>query len=162
MRIWKTKKLVEDLACDSLSEREKLTYFVSTTVMGTAASLIPNSKPWTSFDNIRFLSIAIVILGYVLCFRVNKAADGRRFVERAVVLSVPLTFQTLVVGFLGLIVARAVSPDLVKSPVFWPVFANLTPVYFFWRLWKNFVLLSDRLRQNSALPPEQMEKESGG
>jgi hypothetical protein len=134
MRIWKTKKLVEDLASDGLSEREKLTYFVFTGVMWTAASLIRDPKPWTSFDNIRFLSIAITILGYVLCFRVNKAADGRLFVERAVVLSVPLTFQNLVATFCGLVVARAVSPDLVKSPAFWPVFANLIPGFFYWRL----------------------------
>lgn len=162
MRIWRTKKLVEELARGALSEREKVTYFVVTAVMWTTASLIPNPKPWTIFDHIRFLSIAITILGYMVCFRLNQAADGRLFVERAVVISVPLTCQTLVATFCALIVARVVSPDWVKSPVFWPVFANLIPGYFFWRLWRSFSLLSDLLRQRPAVYPEQVGKDSAG
>ena len=156
MRIWKTKKLVEELARDALSEREKATYFVFTAVLWTAASLIPNPKPWTVFDNIRFLLIAITILGYVMCFRVNKAGDGRCFVERAVIISVPLTFRIFVLSFCVHILARAVSPGMVKSPVFSPVFANLITGYFFWRLWKNFCLLSELIRQRTALDPKQI------
>jgi hypothetical protein len=162
MRIWRKKKLVEELARDALSEREKVTYFVFTAVMWTTAALIRNPKPWTIFDNIRLLAIAITILGYVMCFRVNKTSDGRCFVERAVISSVPLTFRTFVAAFCVHILARAVFPDLVKSPVFSPVFANLITGYFFWRLWKNFCLLSDLIRQRPALYPKQLGKESAG
>ena len=160
MRIWKTKKLVEELARDALSEREKATYFAFTVVMATAASLIPDPKPWTMFESIRLLLIPITILGYVMCFRVNKAGDGRYFVERAVIISVPLTFRILVAGLCVRILARAVFPDWVKSPVFSPVFANLITGYFFWRLWKTFFLLTKLIRQRPALYPKQIGKES--
>ena len=162
MRIWKTKKLVEELARDALSEREKATYFAFTVVMATAASLIPDPKPWTIFESIRLLLIPITLLGYVMCFRVNKAGDGRYFVERAVIISVPLTFRILVAGLCVRILARAVFPDWVKSPVFSPVFANLITGYFFWRLWKNFFLLSKLIRDRPASYPKQIGKESPG
>jgi hypothetical protein len=160
MRIWKTKKLVEELAHDALSERMKVTYFVFTAVLWTAASLIPNPKPWTIFDNFQFLSIAITMLGYVVCFRVNQAGDGRCFVERAVIISVPLTIRVFVAALGVRLLTRAVFPDWVKSPVFSPVFLNLMTGYFFWRLWKNFCLLSDLIRQRPAVYPKQIGKES--
>jgi hypothetical protein len=162
MRIWKTKKLVEELARDALSEREKVTYFVFTAVLWTSASLIRNPKPWTVFDNIQLLSIAITIVGYVICFRVNKAGDGRCFIERVVIISVPLTFRTVVAALCAHILARALFPDWVKSPVFSPVFANLMTGYFFWRVWKNFLLLSEFIRQKLASYPKQIGKESPG
>jgi hypothetical protein len=155
MRIWRTKKLVEELARGALSEREKVTYLVITAVMWTTAALIPDPKPWTIFDNIRLLSIAITISGYVMCFRVNQAADGRLFVERAVIISLPLTFRIFVAPLCAVIVARAACPDWVKSPVFWPVVGNLKTGCFFWRLWRNFCLLSDFIRLRPALHLEQ-------
>ncbi len=162
MRIWKSKKLAEELARDALSEREKVTYFVFTAVLWTASALIRNPKPWTIFDNIQLLSIAITILGYVMCFRVNMAGDGRCFVERAVILSVPLTFQVFVAALCVRLLARAVFPDWVKSPVFSPVFADSMTGYFFWRLWRNFSLLSELIRQRPAEYPKEIGKESAG
>lgn len=153
MRIRKTEKLVEEVARDALSEREKAVYFVFTAVLWTAGSMIPNPNPWTLFDNIRLVSIAITILGYVMCFRVNKAGDGRCFVERAVIISVPLTFRTFVVAFCVHILGRAMFPDWVGRPVFPPIFVNLITGYFFWRLWRNFILLSDLIRQRVTLHP---------
>jgi hypothetical protein len=150
MRIWKTKKLVEELARDALPEREKATYFVFTAVLWTASSLIRNPKPWTVFDNIWFMVIATTLLGYMMCFRVNKAGDGRCFIERVVIISVPLTFQAFVAAVFVHILARALFSDWVKSPVFSPVFANLITGYFFWRLWKSFSLLSKLIRDRPA------------
>jgi hypothetical protein len=162
MRIWKTKKLIEELARDALSEREKVTYFVFTAVLWTASSLIRNPRPWTIFDNIQLLSIAITIFGYVMCFRVNKAGDGRCFVERAVIISVPLTFQVFVAALCVRLLARAVFPGWVKSPIFSPIFANLITGYFFWRLWRHFILLSEVIRQRPASHPKEIGKEFAG
>jgi len=162
MRIWNTKKLVEELARDALSEREKVTYFVFTAALWTASSLMRNPKPWTRFDNIQLLSIAITILGYVMCFRLNQAGDGRCFVERAVIISVPLTFRVFFAAVCVRIFARAMFPNCVKSPVFSPVFANLITGYFFWRLWRNFYLLSDHIRLRPGLYPKDLGEESAG
>jgi hypothetical protein len=159
MRIWKTKKLVDEIARDALSERDKATYFVFTAVAWTSASLIPNPEPWTRFDNLRFVSLAITILGYVLCFRVNHSAEGRSFIERTVLLSVPITVRTFVVMFFVLLIARAVSPSLAKHPAFWPIAANLITGYFFWRLWSSFTSLAELIRRKPALSPPQTGSE---
>ena len=79
-----------------------------------------------------------------------------------VIISVSVAFRILVAGLCVRLLARAMFPDWVKSPVFSPVFANLITGYFFWRLWKNFFLLSKLIRDRPASYPKQLGEESPG
>jgi len=153
MRIWKASKVAEELAADLLTERQKLTYFLFTACLLALVPLIRNAKPWTAYDNIRLLSVPITIFGYLACFDVNKVADDRRFIERVVILSVPLTFQMFALGLGVFIPIRIVVPSLKTSLAFWPVANAGLLTWFFWRLWAKFSLIGDLIRTSRGAGP---------
>src|SRR4051794_23874404 len=95
MHLWNTRQLAQALRDDRLSERDKVAYLL----VGTGLQFILGRSTLVT-QRLTLGGILIVlavfgisILGLVHAFQLNQRGDGSRFIERCVVLIVPLTLQ---------------------------------------------------------------------
>jgi hypothetical protein len=83
----------------TLRDRDKLAYVAIAVVLGTLIRSF-RSTPWSRevllFD---LASVVVGLGGIFFCYSMNRRGDGRQFVERYALLSVPLYLSTYVLFF---------------------------------------------------------------
>jgi hypothetical protein len=109
LHLW-PPRLADALRDGTLRDRDKLAYVAIAAVLGTLIRTF-RSTPWSRevllFD---LASLVVALGGLFWCYSMNRRGDGRQFVERYALLTVPLYLGTYVlfIGFyygMGLLAA---------------------------------------------------------
>jgi hypothetical protein len=113
-------RLADALRDGALSESDKLVYLAAGVVLSTAAARLRAaaavSRPVLLFD---LMYAILIVAGVLWCYRANRRGDGQRFIERFVILSVPVSIATYLVFFAtyyGLGVGAALAGALDRWP----------------------------------------------
>jgi hypothetical protein len=112
-------RLADALRDGTLRESDKLVYLAAGVVLSTAAARLraaPVSRTALLFD---LMYAILIVAGVLWCYRANRRGDGQRFVERFVILSVPVSIATYLVFFAtyyGLGVVAALTGALDRWP----------------------------------------------
>lgn len=115
MRFWNVDRVVHELAAGSISESQKLAYFIATQLMWTVGLLVPPENVDYLWVLETVLPTLIGVAGYIAAFRVNAATDGRAFIERATVIGFPLMIRVLVMATAAFLVIGAVGSAFVSG-----------------------------------------------
>lgn len=96
---WNTKALFEQLKGNTLSEKDKMKYYLATSLLFVIATSAGDTG-WV--DRIHDLIYFVVtLLGIIYCFKLN---DGKgSFVEKSICLGWPIGIKTMVVAVLLLL-----------------------------------------------------------
>ena len=104
MYLWKTSRLVEELKIDAVSEKDKMLYVLTTSLVYALICdpLFATEVEYSSLDwaNL-FLTIAITALGTLYTFKKNRDGDNRDFITRYTALSVPIGFRLILLSLAG-------------------------------------------------------------
>ena len=121
LHLW-PPRLADALREGTVRDQDKLVYVAAASVLAVTVNRL-RAGSWTRevlmFD---VACIAVVLAGVFWSYRVNQRGDGRQFVERFFLLSVPVSLVTYLLFFafyygLGLMAAAGGSLDR------WPSFA---------------------------------------
>lgn len=107
MYFWNVKALSEDLKTRTMSQREKMKYFLAFMVIG----VIVTANFFLSFGSSEeiniiliiedFITIVITVGGIILCYKANQAGDDFEFIDRFICLSLPITIRLTVLLFIS-------------------------------------------------------------
>lgn len=138
LTLWNTRELSERLSAGTLSEKEKMHYFLLQAllvVVGTAK--VVNYSPIRPifYDHIGdVLVFLITLVGILLVYKQNERGDNRHFVDRAICLGVPIFMRVcFFVSFFSLILP--LEQDTVTGKILLSIFSVIFELIFFWRLW---------------------------
>jgi hypothetical protein len=106
MHIWDTNRLVKKIGTKSISEMEKLRYYIFTLIVFSISAEMPmwfpSGEPYNGLDFASFVTLVLTtIIGNVVVFKANR--DGSDYVSRAICLTIPIGFKLLLVLILILI-----------------------------------------------------------
>ncbi|MDB5478442.1 MAG: hypothetical protein JWM96_937 [Alphaproteobacteria bacterium] len=137
------RKLAAELRDGAVPSLNKFIYFMLATIwMLISSSASFNAwdyEPPTRLDRFADLVVFVVsVLGFILCYDINREGDDRDYIERVTCLGFPIFVQVTLLGGLivvpGLLLRQYVYPEIEKDLVFF--IANLVVVpYSFWRLY---------------------------
>src|SRR5436309_9995005 len=101
MYFWKTKEVVRALKQRTLTQHEKMKYFLATCTLyalAFVAAPLGNqtlSIPWLLQSAV---IVVLVIAGTLFCYRANRAADDQDFIDRFVCIAWPLTVKIVLIA----------------------------------------------------------------
>lgn len=101
MHFWRTSKLVAELRADALTPVDYLRYFVTTITLNLAASYGAILAPHPDSATVAVeaaATVAILVLALLAAYRANGGAAGTRFIEKVVVIGLPLSVKSLLAG----------------------------------------------------------------
>lgn len=92
---WNTSKLAEDLREGRVGEKERFKYFLATFI---ALNILVYSGNAFSIEDLAStnLSLAVIVIGTTLCYRVNKSGDNTDFIGRMICLGWPISIKITV------------------------------------------------------------------
>jgi hypothetical protein len=171
MILWNTTALVESLARDEVTERDKMLCWLFLTVY---YSLTVQNALWScekadALGVAKGLSVLTVnVVGVILCWKANREADDSAFLERFVCLSCPILFRIALALFVGggLItlaahdwngLSSAVEAGAAAVPPSWELFfltVGLEITYYLW-LRSKFIAIG-RLRERINQGPRRV------
>jgi hypothetical protein len=113
IQFWRDARVAEDLRHDRVSEGEKVIYLLTSLALQMITPcrglVFRGQTPLGAIMAIAVLAVAI--WGTHRAFAINQRGDGARFIERYVVLGLPITLQTFVrFGIVGLILYFLMAP----------------------------------------------------
>ena len=123
MFIWNINKILDSIRNDAFSESDKLKYYIIT-------SLFSLFIAFETFDLISpigvvkvVLAISMIIIGSIYVYNKNKSYDGKNFIERTTIFTVPLCIRMLLIGVvfglvLGIMGAMSGYSDYRESSYF--------------------------------------------
>lgn len=123
MNFWKIDPILEDFRNGSMAETTKFHYLIAILVIESlglyGVTVFPTGYSAWHEAGLAVLDLAILIGGCFACFHANTAFDGQRFVERAIILTLPITVRILALfgGFLVVIagVSLVLDYDIAES-----------------------------------------------
>ncbi len=75
----------------------RLIYAISNKILGMQNSRIPPLKIFNELNYVTdIIIIALMCIGFALCYWINQRGDGRHFIERVMCLSVPISIRVSV------------------------------------------------------------------
>ena len=92
---WHTSKLADDLRDDRVDEKERLKYYLATLIM---VNILVYSGNTLSIEDLLStgLSMTVIVVGTIACYRVNKGGDNIDFIPRMICLGWPVSIQLIV------------------------------------------------------------------
>jgi len=121
---WNASKLAEDLRDGQVDEKERFKYYLATFVAWTVVAQI-FVYSGSAFNIGDFLSAAasltVIVVGTVLCYRVNRRGDNTDFIARMICLGWPVGFRitvAVVAMFLVLAVLNALPSASLGNEAF--------------------------------------------
>ena len=105
MFIWNINKILDSIRNDAFPESDKLKYYIIT-------SLFSLFIAFETFDLIYLLGIlkvsiviSMIVIGAIYVYNKNKNYDGKNFIERTTIFTVPLCIRMLLIGVVfGLVI----------------------------------------------------------
>ncbi|ENW91946.1 MULTISPECIES: hypothetical protein [Acinetobacter] len=103
MYFWNTKKLIEDLKNDRLSEQNYKNYYLISSVFMFIIMFAMRLSPivdvvQNTIDAL--LNIIIFIIGVNFCFKANGGNQGKQFLSRLICLCLPIGIRFILAYFL--------------------------------------------------------------
>jgi hypothetical protein len=101
MYFWNTVALARELKSKSLSQSERMKYYLASSTLYTFIYEINgyfNTSPSLISIVQSVATIVATVIGITLCYRVNARGDGQEFIDRFVCLSWPILMR-IIVGF---------------------------------------------------------------
>src|SRR3989344_6753381 len=103
MHFWNISALAQELREEKLTERDKMKYVLALFLLGNiffygAQGLYVSAGFLLALEVLAV--IAITVGGIIWCYAANAKGDNKSFVERFVVLSLPVTVRLLTFGFI--------------------------------------------------------------
>ncbi len=157
MYLWNTKALAKELRDGTLTERERMKYYLLfVAVDAVGAELVTYSSEIVSLASVAksVLIIIGIVAGTYIAYRANCAGDDKDFIGRSICLSVPINIR-LLVAVAGLYLACAVVDSIIGGKAFdsgsvltrWfeVVVYCIAMVVFYWRLWHHIAWVSSSL-----------------
>ena len=90
MFIWNINKIIDSIRNDAFSESDKLKYYIIT-------SLFTLFIAFETYDIISLvgilkviITISVIVIGSIYVYNKNKKYDGKNFIERTTIFTVPL------------------------------------------------------------------------
>ncbi|MEL7632246.1 hypothetical protein [Sporomusa sphaeroides] len=120
MYFWNVKALIEELRTGNLLQKEKMKYYLLTTLIPTILVELYMSSPWeiNSIKNVNlFIVIFANIIGILLCFEANRLGDNKDFIERMICLSVPIGFRLTIMFLIIYPPILLMKPLLINKPL---------------------------------------------
>jgi hypothetical protein len=144
MILWNTKELSNQLSAGIVTEKEKMKYFlISSLVTVFTIAMVTEEKDLMLPLHYGFLGVNLLItaLGIWWAFRMNAQGDNKNFLDRIVVLSIPIFLRVIVLSVvvtlpLGIVLEGS---DKVMEQLFWHIVEAAVNLAFYWRLcvWIN-------------------------
>ena len=172
MRLWSSRLLERDLATGAISEWGKVKYLLLPMILSSLAGgpkylITPRygtEPPEGSTRNFILYGIAMALVAYLgirKAFRANQEADGKHFIERYIILSLPVMVRLTVILVPTLILLMIVVASLTRSfPHFrGSLMAALYVVfvliyYWYFSLVTASIRRLGRLLKRTPIPPE--------
>jgi hypothetical protein len=160
---WQTRKLVEELAKDAVSERQSFWYAVINTALVVQAmyyvAWVGGPRGW--FLLIEFVAVCIItVAGLQECFKANGSAGGAHFIKRFICLGVPIGIKVAIAAAaIGQIAyfafPRIVTQESFRNPyVVYQVLsfmvAGLFAVIYYWRIAHHMRRIASASKSRSA------------
>ncbi len=144
---WNVSKLAGDFQQDRVDEKERFKYYLAyvTVVMASTELGYYLGRTFTVLSFIdSAATIAISIIGIVVCYRVNQNGDDRDFIGRMICLGWPIFIKLtvlLVIGYLffffvnEMVAGRDASSDL-AGDILGVVARIFFVICYYWMLYK--------------------------
>ena len=145
MYFWNTKALATRLKEGTLTQGEKLPYFlffVAISYLIYEINFFPNgSEPSEGIEDLVHsgLTICLGVLGTFLCYRVNKEGDNSEFIDRFICLNFPVCIKIILIyiGIFGILVIADEEiggvPQWLDEESFF--ISSIIEVIYYWRMW---------------------------
>jgi hypothetical protein len=150
MHFWNTKALAKELRDGTLTERERMKYFlVFMTVLAVVVEIpIYSPEPVSpALIAMSLVSTGITGAGIYITYCANRSGDDKDFIGRFVCLMFPVGVRVVATA-IGLYVTYMVIGSIVGGESFdrftehttWidVAFSLMVGVIFYWRLWHHF------------------------
>ncbi|MFA5190631.1 MAG: tetratricopeptide repeat protein [Verrucomicrobiia bacterium] len=154
MYLWNTKALAKELRDGTLTERERMKYFLlfMTLIAVGSDNLFSHPEPISSARIIlSAINIIATVGGTYGAYRINRAGDDRDFIARAICLSIPLTIRIFgpILGVWGacellLWIVGEAAPESSEPQTGWVsiIIVLIFEVVYYWRLWHHIAWVS--------------------
>ena len=112
MSVFNRKKIEKRIKLNQMREKEKFLYFFILSVLTSLSlfdSLFGSQLPENNWSNISYFIISIA--GIFLCYKTNKRGDNIEFIERFILISLPIILRHLV----GLLFILIISVIIIKT-----------------------------------------------
>jgi hypothetical protein len=141
MYFWNTNQLASEIKSDQLSQSNKKSYYLVTSIIMTVSMylVILGAESYTFESALieAILQVIIVVIGINLTFNANGADSGQDYIERMVLLSLPILVKVLLLSFLvGFVFGIVFAATGNEGAMEWPmvILSLSVHIFFFWRL----------------------------
>jgi hypothetical protein len=154
MYLWNTKALATELRDGTLTERERMKYyllFMTLLAVVTELQLYGPEPVTPTLIATSVLSIVATVVGIHVTYRANRSGDDRDFIARSVCLIVPVGVRVLAAS-IAIYVAYMMVGLMIGGDAFdqftahttWVdvVFFCVVEVVLYWRLWHHFTWIA--------------------
>ena len=155
MNLWNIQVLAKKLANNQISEKDGMAYYLTSSLLLLFATYYALwwgvTRDWLFYSELVILSV-ITIYGCIRAFEINGGENGTNFIQRAIVLSVPVGIRVniLAIGF-GLLLYFSAehiftyesfgNPMRAYTLVGYVGFVGFS-VYFWWLLISGFKIIN--------------------
>ncbi len=155
MYFWDINKILDSIRNDKFSEFDKLKYYILSSLI--AMSIAFETFDFTSYVGIIkiFAMISTTVIGILYLYNKNKQYDGKYFIERTIIFTLPLFIRVTLIAIpiglvVGIFLAASGNGDIIESGYFSLTLGLiLTIIGFFWeahwfsRLHKNDITATE-------------------
>lgn len=153
MYFWNSRQLAEDIKKDSLSPKEYKNYYLLLGAGGFPVVFLSSAFPDPNYMVSQALmdmliGLVITIIGIHKNYQANGGDQGKDFIQRSLVLALPITVKALTFMF-SLILVWAVISEILKYPadspysmLFSQVIGHGTTVLIFWQVNRHLTYIT--------------------
>lgn len=154
MYLWNTKALATKLRDGTLTERERLKYYLLFMMQVAVVAELPYYSPepvTPTLIAVSALSIVGQAIGIYVTYRANRSGDDRDFIARSVCLFFPVGLRVLAASMV-IYMAYRLAGSMIGGEAFdrfathttWVDvgFYGVVEVVLYWRLWHHFTWIA--------------------
>lgn len=153
MNFIKDKELAKRFKEDNVHSKERLCYFIISSVFTTFAMTYFWNDPSYVINNwdiaTDISSLIYVILGILYTFRTNQKGDDKEFIERSICIGFPIIFRLICFFLLPYIMGIVALEIFLDSPgdevfsLYGFLFMQILMIYYYYRLNKCMKIASN-------------------
>lgn len=112
MYFWKTKELANQIKAGKISEEISKNYFIAYSVLIWIFSFPPENSGIISRIPLiaGYILVAIItIVGINITFKTNKGNDGNNYIQRVIMLGLPIIIKLLIISFITAFIVNVIG-----------------------------------------------------
>jgi hypothetical protein len=147
MYFWYVNDLIKDLQADRVSEKDKMKYYLVTSLLMTVGG-----REWDIIVTIP--QLIILVCGIILCYKVNAQNDNKDFVARIICLGFTISIRLIILIIIPAFVCFYILPPAIfENKMVFKVFDICLLIIYYVYLYKCIEEVSTNAGQ-----AEQTEK----